>query len=334
MDVTAVGEAFLSHAGLKESDTVKIFALIAAARVFWEEDAAAEEGGSPQYAADMPAYNAILLGRHYDSLAVQLCMLGDRWFNDIDSLITRMAMGGKSFSGACQEFHKLPVYKHYFNAESFQAAGEMLLRRPSKQSKDAAAAYEKERDQAANAVTSGVLEVIDRALPLAGYKVMDGDRNSVIIRHSGSDADFEIKVIPIEQQGSDLSDRKISVTEALRKIGGMTFTQFRKEYEAELVPFVLQYMRERFGIQDRQDANQAYLIFNASAQFIKVYRRKRDFLYMDDLEKILKAEKLYGHSASSFFSRDRDFYDLSLMEQLKILSWTFDANGNLTGAHW
>ena len=39
-----------------------------------------------------------------------------------------------------------------------------------------------------------ILEVIDHALPLAGYKIMDGDHDSVIIRHNASDTDYEIKV--------------------------------------------------------------------------------------------------------------------------------------------
>jgi hypothetical protein len=39
-----------------------------------------------------------------------------------------------------------------------------------------------------------ILQTIDSSLALEGYKVMDGDRNSVIIRHSPSDSDYEIKV--------------------------------------------------------------------------------------------------------------------------------------------
>jgi hypothetical protein len=46
-------------------------------------------------------------------------------------------------------------------------------------------------------VKGHILEVIDRALPLAGYKVMDGDNESVIIRHSESARDFEIRVTPL-----------------------------------------------------------------------------------------------------------------------------------------
>lgn len=46
-------------------------------------------------------------------------------------------------------------------------------------------------------IKAHILEVIDHALPLAGYKVMDGDNDSVIIRHSGSDTDFEIKVVTL-----------------------------------------------------------------------------------------------------------------------------------------
>jgi hypothetical protein len=52
------------------------------------------------------------------------------------------------------------------------------------------------------------------------------------------------------------------------------------------------------------------------------------------MEKLLKKEKLYGHSASSWFSRNREFYDLELREQLKIFGWTFDGDGKITGANW
>lgn len=43
-------------------------------------------------------------------------------------------------------------------------------------------------------IKAHIFKVIDSALAIAGYKVMDGDRNSVIIRHSPSDTDYEIKV--------------------------------------------------------------------------------------------------------------------------------------------
>lgn len=39
-----------------------------------------------------------------------------------------------------------------------------------------------------------IFSFIDSAVALAGFKVLDGDRNSVIIRHCESDTDFEIKV--------------------------------------------------------------------------------------------------------------------------------------------
>ena len=46
-------------------------------------------------------------------------------------------------------------------------------------------------------VKAHILEVIDHALPLAGYKVMDGDHGSVVIRHSDSDTDYEIRVVQL-----------------------------------------------------------------------------------------------------------------------------------------
>lgn len=41
---------------------------------------------------------------------------------------------------------------------------------------------------------SDIFEVIETALARAGYKIMDGDSNSIIIRHANSDSDYEIKV--------------------------------------------------------------------------------------------------------------------------------------------
>ena len=42
---------------------------------------------------------------------------------------------------------------------------------------------------------SDIFDVIETALGKAGYKVIDGDDDSIIIRHSNSDTDYEIKVI-------------------------------------------------------------------------------------------------------------------------------------------
>jgi len=39
-----------------------------------------------------------------------------------------------------------------------------------------------------------IFEVIDTALALAGYKIMDGDCRAVIVRHAGSDRDFQISL--------------------------------------------------------------------------------------------------------------------------------------------
>jgi hypothetical protein len=39
-----------------------------------------------------------------------------------------------------------------------------------------------------------VLEVVSNALALAGYNVLDGDRECVIIRHSESDTDYKVTI--------------------------------------------------------------------------------------------------------------------------------------------
>jgi hypothetical protein len=43
-----------------------------------------------------------------------------------------------------------------------------------------------------------IFAVIEHALALAGFKVMDGDGYSVIIRHPASDSDYEIKVTELQ----------------------------------------------------------------------------------------------------------------------------------------
>ena len=41
---------------------------------------------------------------------------------------------------------------------------------------------------------SDIFDVIETALGKAGYKVLDGGDDSIIIRHPNSDTDYEIKV--------------------------------------------------------------------------------------------------------------------------------------------
>ena len=41
---------------------------------------------------------------------------------------------------------------------------------------------------------SDIFKVIESALAKAGYKVLDGDGDSIIIRHSNSDTDYQIHV--------------------------------------------------------------------------------------------------------------------------------------------
>lgn len=41
---------------------------------------------------------------------------------------------------------------------------------------------------------SQILDVIAFALAKAGYRILDGDKKSIIIRHSKSDSDYEITI--------------------------------------------------------------------------------------------------------------------------------------------
>lgn len=44
---------------------------------------------------------------------------------------------------------------------------------------------------------SDIFEVIENALARAGYKILDGDADSIIIRHANSDSDYQIKVAEV-----------------------------------------------------------------------------------------------------------------------------------------
>jgi hypothetical protein len=56
-------------------------------------------------------------------------------------------------------------------------------------------ANQTDSDNTANGdIKTHIFDVIDSALALAGYKIMDGNRDSVIIRHCASDTDYEIKI--------------------------------------------------------------------------------------------------------------------------------------------
>ena len=42
-----------------------------------------------------------------------------------------------------------------------------------------------------------IFNIIDSALALAGYKILDGDRESVFVRDSKTDTDYEIRLIEV-----------------------------------------------------------------------------------------------------------------------------------------
>ena len=44
---------------------------------------------------------------------------------------------------------------------------------------------------------SDIFEVVETALAKAGYKVLDGDEDSIVVRHPNSDNDYEIRVTEI-----------------------------------------------------------------------------------------------------------------------------------------
>lgn len=44
---------------------------------------------------------------------------------------------------------------------------------------------------------SDIFEVIEYALAKAGYKVLDADLNSIVLRHENGDRDYEVKIVEI-----------------------------------------------------------------------------------------------------------------------------------------
>lgn len=151
------------------------------------------------------------------------------------------------------------------------------------------------------------------------------------------------KMAKVDENGNTLKSLKARLSELNELISRLPndisklereIRQKEKEYAAELESLIHLYIRERYGIKDMHEANDTFLVFDASAKFIKTYRRNADFKYTEDLENLLRREKFYAHNASSFYHRPRHFYDLALIEQLKILDWTFDESGKITGGRW
>lgn len=108
--------------------------------------------------------------------------------------------------------------------------------------------------------------------------------------------------------------------------------------------FIDNWLCEHFGISNQKEARQKsiFIIFDKAANFIKSVSIGigEEFRYIgpvedkSTLEYWLKKNKLYAHRASSFCDRDRSWYDLSLKDQLKNLSWKFDSNGKLKKTQW
>lgn len=124
--------------------------------------------------------------------------------------------------------------------------------------------------------------------------------------------------------------------------------QLRKERESVDVQkkeaFIDSWFQEHFGIESQREAQSKsiFIIFNKNADFIQTvatgYGKKFPYVSpvedADTLEHWLCENGLYAHRAASFCDRNREWYDLPFKEQLKSLSWEFDADGNLKGTLW
>ena len=56
---------------------------------------------------------------------------------------------------------------------------------------------ESEKDIANDRILENIFEHIDKALALAGYDIIDGDEDSIIIRNAATDSDFIVRVMPL-----------------------------------------------------------------------------------------------------------------------------------------
>jgi len=76
-----------------------------------------------------------------------------------------------------------------------------------------------------------------------------------------------------------------------------------------------------------------YITFDIKANYKGNINLKDFNNNMSELEKWLKEQKIYAHSASSFRNRSIQWYNMSLLEQLKNLCWEVKGD-KLVGLDW
>ena len=118
----------------------------------------------------------------------------------------------------------------------------------------------------------------------------------------------------------------------------------RKIAEEEENKIVVDDWFNKYGILNQKEAREKsiFIVFDKFGNYIRTARvgLEEEFRYVGPveyqgtLEYWLRENKLYAHNASSFCDRDIKWYTMSLLEQLKMLSWDVNAQGQLTKTQW
>lgn len=100
------------------------------------------------------------------------------------------------------------------------------------------------------------------------------------------------------------------------------------------------WLHKRFGICNQRDAkNNCYIIFDNTGQFVQVVkcRKGNQFEHVTNAENIndkntlqgwLIANNLHGQNALAFCNQHKEWYALSLKDQLKSLGWKLTETKN------
>lgn len=80
--------------------------------------------------------------------------------------------------------------------------------------------------------------------------------------------------------------------------------------------------------------NGSYVVFNQKTEIIKIVDAQKEFDKFIEFENWLITNKLYAHSLSSFQDRSIGWYNLPFIDQLRNLTWTFNADGMVNDTSW
>jgi hypothetical protein len=149
MQITSAGQQVLEALKLdKASDTVKIFGLFNAVSLFRETRVKFLNGSEfPTYDATVEEYRCVVFGdRHLRDEDTQLCLLGDRWFNDADDIISGNSLKGEGkFSELCVKFSQTEQFDELFSLSALEEAKTKMEAYHVERQKEWDEAYRKEK---------------------------------------------------------------------------------------------------------------------------------------------------------------------------------------------